>query len=347
MTEISVFFDFSTIRLSFIADVIDPQPDHRAPELAEFQGYPYIGIRDINSDGSINVETARKVKLQAVEKQQQAFRLIAGDIVFCKVGTLGLPKRIQPVPQMALSATLVLIKPKHTVDPQFLYYALDSNPVINQCQLESTGSTRQALGIQQIRRFEVPFVSLNKQKAIASFLDRKTAVIDTLITKKQRLMQLLEEKRVALIKQAVTKGLNSNVLMKNSGSSWIGETPKHWNVRQLKYLCVLQRGFDLPSQDRKEGTFPIYGGGGVTGYHNIAMVQPPGVVTGRYGTVGEVYLVEEPFWPLNTSLYVKEFWGNSPAFVRYLLSVVPIKSYSAVMIYILFQSQFLLEQNKI
>jgi type I restriction enzyme, S subunit len=257
MTDISTFFNFSTIRLSFIADVIDPQPDHRAPALAEKEGYPYVGIRDVNPDGSINIETARKVELEAVKKQEQSFKLIPGDIVFCKVGTLGLPKRIQPVPQMALSATLVLIKPKPTVDSQFLYYALDSNPVINQCQLEATGSTRQALGIQQIRRFDIPFVSLDKQRAIAHFLDRKTAAIDTLIAKKQRLIQLLEEKRIALINQAVTKGLNPNVPMKDSGIPWIGEIPEHWQTLKLKYVSKLYRGkfTHRPRNDPK-----LYGG---------------------------------------------------------------------------------------
>jgi type I restriction enzyme S subunit len=193
-----------------------------------------------------------------------------------------------------------------------------------------TGTAGQKrLSDDYVKDFEVFLPPILEREKIARFLDRKTTLIDTLIAKKQRLIQLLEEKRTALINQAVTKGLNPNAPMKDSGSDWIGETPTHWEVRQLKYLCVLQRGFDLPSQERKEGHYPIYGGGGITGYHNTAMVQAPGIVTGRYGTVGEVYLVEEPFWPLNTSLYVKEFWGNSPTFIKYLLSVIPIKSYSA------------------
>jgi len=116
---------------------------------------------------------------------------------------------------------------------------------------------------------------------------------------------------------------------KEDNIEWIGKIPEHWNATKLKHLCVLQRGFDLPSQDRQEGQFPIYGGGGITGYHSKAMVQPPGVVTGRYGTVGEVFLVNEPFWPLNTSLYVKEFWSNLPEFVRYVLTTLPIETYSA------------------
>ena len=77
---------------------------------------------------------------------------------------------------------------------------------------------------------------MEEQKEIATFLDRKTAAIDTLIAKKQRLIELLEEKRAALINQAVTKGLNPDVPMKDSGVPWIGEISEHWTVSKPKYL---------------------------------------------------------------------------------------------------------------
>jgi type I restriction enzyme S subunit len=193
----------------------------------------------------------------------------------------------------------------------------------------SVSAAQPGLFVESISKIKIPFPPLKEQGKIASFLDRKTAAIARLIEKKKCLIQLLEEKRTALINQAVTKGLNPDIPMKDSGIPWIGEIPAHWEVRQLKYVCVLQRGFDLPSQDRKEGGYPIYSGGGITGYHSKAMVKPPGIVTGRYGTVGEIYFVEEPFWPLNTSLYVREFWNSSPLFVKYLLSILNFKSYSA------------------
>jgi type I restriction enzyme S subunit len=88
-----------------------------------------------------------------------------------------------------------------------------------------------------IGNISLPTLPLESQKLIARFLDRKTATIDTLIAKKQRLIQLLEEKRTALINQAVTKGLNPNAPMKDSGIPWIGEIPEHWEVKKLKWLC--------------------------------------------------------------------------------------------------------------
>lgn len=82
----------------------------------------------------------------------------------------------------------------------------------------------------------------NEQRAIAAFLDRETARIDALIKKKERQIELLQEKRAALISHAVTKGLNPNVKMKNSGIEWLGEIPEHWEVKSIKYLSAIQRG---------------------------------------------------------------------------------------------------------
>lgn len=83
-----------------------------------------------------------------------------------------------------------------------------------------------------------------------------------------------------------------------------------WKHCVLGDLIELKRGYDLPSQSRKDGQFPIVSSSGITGYHAEPKVQGPGVVTGRYGTLGEVFYIEENFWPLNTSLYVRDFKGG-------------------------------------
>lgn len=92
---------------------------------------------------------------------------------------------------------------------------------------------------------------------------------------------------------------------------------------------TLQRGFDLPVQDRLIGSVPVYAANGPVGTHNVARVKGPGVVTGRSGTIGKVHFVEEDFWPLNTSLYVKDFHGNDPKFASLLLRNVGLEKYLA------------------
>lgn len=101
-----------------------------------------------------------------------------------------------------------------------------------------------------------------------------------------------------------------------------------WTREPLGKLATLQRGFDLPSSRRQDGTFPIVSSGGVIGFHSEYKVKGPGVVTGRYGSVGEVFFVENDFWPLNTALWVKDFHGNHHKFIFYLLSFLNFSRFS-------------------
>ena len=92
-----------------------------------------------------------------------------------------------------------------------------------------------------------------------------------------------------------------------------------WRDCTLGDVITLKRGHDLPEKKRVAGPVPVVSSSGITGCHNEAKVNPPGVVTGRYGTIGEVFFVEEPYWPLNTALYVIDYKGNDPRFVAYML----------------------------
>ena len=101
-----------------------------------------------------------------------------------------------------------------------------------------------------------------------------------------------------------------------------------WATLPLGQVVTFQRGYDLPHRARKRGEIPIVSSAGVTDFHDVAMVDHPGVVTGRYGTIGEIFLISEPFWPLNTTLYVRDFHGNDPRFIYYLLQRFDFASFS-------------------
>jgi len=103
---------------------------------------------------------------------------------------------------------------------------------------------------------------------------------------------------------------------------------REWSELPLGDVITLQRGFDLPTQDRKPGKVPVISSSGVSGYHSEIGVKGPGVVTGRYGTIGQVFLVNEDYWPLNTTLWVKDFHGNDPRFTSYLLRTLDFASCS-------------------
>jgi len=101
-----------------------------------------------------------------------------------------------------------------------------------------------------------------------------------------------------------------------------------WVEATLGDVLELKRGYDLPQQHRIEGPIPIISSSGPTGWHTEAMAHPPGVVTGRYGTLGQVFYVTTDYWPLNTTLYVKDFKGNNPLFVSYFLKSFDFFAYS-------------------
>jgi type I restriction enzyme S subunit len=92
-----------------------------------------------------------------------------------------------------------------------------------------------------------------------------------------------------------------------------------WRESRLGDVVILQRGHDLPESQRSQGDVPVVSSSGITGNHNVAKAIAPGVVTGRYGTLGEVFYLDEDYWPLNTALYVTDFKGNNPRFVAYFL----------------------------
>ncbi|KOY00966.1 restriction endonuclease subunit S [Pseudomonas nunensis] len=101
-----------------------------------------------------------------------------------------------------------------------------------------------------------------------------------------------------------------------------------WKEASLGDIIELKRGYDLPKDKRTTGSFPIVSSAGVSDFHSVAMVKGPGVITGRYGTIGEVFYTSEDYWPLNTTLYVRDFKGNDPRFISYFLKTLDFDSYS-------------------
>lgn len=100
--------------------------------------------------------------------------------------------------------------------------------------------------------------SIEEQTSIADYLDKKTSQIDDLIAKKERLIQLLEEEQTAIINQAVTKGLDPNVPMKDSGIEWLGEIPEHWELKRMRFLCDITTGGRDTENREDDGLYPFY-----------------------------------------------------------------------------------------
>ncbi len=139
-----------------------------------------------------------------------------------------------------ITSAYLALKPE-SIDPKYLGYLLRAYDV-SKVFYSMGGGLRQSMKYGDIKRMPLVIPTKAEQSDIASFLDRETAKIDALIAEQQRLIKLLQEKRQAVISHAVTKGLNPNAPMKDSGVEWLGAVPEHWEVKPLKYLANVQTG---------------------------------------------------------------------------------------------------------
>ncbi|WP_264509962.1 restriction endonuclease subunit S [Flavobacterium sp. N1719] len=142
--------------------------------------------------------------------------------------------------------------------PNFLNYLLNSSTLSQLVSIEGRGFTRINLRMEGVQNLPVFFPDKDEQITIANYLDHKTTQIDDLIAKKERLIQLLEEERTAIINQAVTKGLDTTVPMKDSGIEWLGEIPAHWEVKRMRYLSDITTGGKDTENREDDGIYPFY-----------------------------------------------------------------------------------------
>ena len=153
---------------------------------------------------------------------------------------------------------------------------------------------------------------------------------DTLIENNNHRIAILEDMAQSLYHEWFIKFRFPDHEMVELKDSPLGEIPEGWENKRLDDYVVLQRGFDLPKKQRNEdGRIPIYAASGINGYHDVAKVKPPGLVTGRSGTLGVVNLILEDFWPLNTSLWVKEFKNCSAYYGYYLLKSIGLEQFNS------------------
>jgi len=152
---------------------------------------------------------------------------------------------------------------------------------------------------------------LHEQKRIVAILDKAFAAIDEA---KQNTEQNLKNAKELF--ESYLQGV-----FENKGEDW--------EEKKFDEICVLQRGFDLPTKLRNKGNFPLVSSNGITDMIDQWKVKAPGVATGRSGTIGKVHFIKENYWPLNTVLYIKEFHSNYEKCVYHFLKQFDLKKYSS------------------
>jgi len=177
----------------------------------------------------------------ATAEQIAKFTLRAGDTIITKDSETADDIAVAafvPVdlPGVICGYHLSMVRPMPIIDGAFVKRFFDSVYAKSCFAVLANGLTRVGLGQYELNNIELPFPSKTEQVAIAAFLDRETAKIDALVAEQRRLIELLKEKRQAVISHAVTKGLNPDAPMKPSGIEWLGDVPKHWELIAFKHL---------------------------------------------------------------------------------------------------------------
>lgn len=203
-------------------------------------GVPLVRISNLSysgkfdSDNLVFIDTTKAAELERS-------RISKGDVVVGKTGaTIGKSALIKDFDYAIIASSCLKVSPnKNILSSQFLLYSVVSDGFLKTLINISGGSTRDTINIEPFGNLNIALPPCEEQAAIADFLDRKTAKIDALIAEQQRLIELLIEKRQAVISHAVTKGLNPNVPMKESGVEWLGEVPEHWETKRLKQIVEI------------------------------------------------------------------------------------------------------------
>lgn len=211
----------------------------------------------------------------------------------------------------------------------YIFYCLEHkniNPFIK-------GGTRAKLNQSELREILIPNAPEPQQRRIAEIL----STLDETIEQTEALIAKMHQVKAGLMHDLFTRGVTPDGhlrpsreqapdLYKDSPLGWI---PKEWDSKSLGDSFTLQRGFDITQEQQSVGDIPVVSSSGVTSYHSIAMCKGPGVVIGRKGNLGNAYYISGPYWPHDTSLWVKDFHGNDPRFARFFLIWMRLERFDA------------------
>ena len=228
----------------------------------------YIALEHIRSwTGGFSVSQLEG----ALDSQVKHFQV--GDILFGKLRPY-LAKVARPRQKGICSGELLVLRPMADLHGPFLEHRFLSKDAIDLINSSTFGAKMPRAEWEFIRNMQIAVPpDLEEQQAIADFLDRETAKIDTLIEKQERLIELLQEKRIALISHAVTKGLDPSVPMKDSGIEWLGEIPAHWEVKQLGQIGIFRKCNGGTKEDESPDGLPCVRYGDLYTHHNLFIRQ--------------------------------------------------------------------------
>ena len=262
-----------------------------------------------------------------------AFRVRENDILITTRGTIG---KICRVPKKFSEGILHPCIIKFRIDEQKYCYKLlelifnHSGILQKQLNYLSNATTIEVIYSGTLKNLQIPFPPLDEQKKIADFLDEKCGEIDSIRSDILNQIDILNDYKKSVITEAVTKGLNPKVKLKDSGIEWIGKIPEHWEIKPIKTIAKIYNGREV-EEELDENDFDairVFGSGGVFKFTNKSLYEGEAVLFGRKGTIGKPMIVSGAFWTVDTMYYSVCKQGNDNRFLYYILTVFPWEPYT-------------------
>jgi len=308
------------------------------PESDADVSVPYIKALHVNW-GKVNTSDLPEMWANPAEIGQ--FGVKSGDLLVCEGGEAGRAGIVSTLPTPCIIQNALHRVRGKDADVRFLQYVFHAVGSGGWFEVLCNKATIAHFTREKLAELRMPLpLNIDEQRAIAAFLDRETARIDALIEKKQRQIELLREKRTALISHAVTKGLNPNVKMKDSGIEWLGEIPEHWRCLQIKRLSLVKRGasprpIDDPKYFDEEGKYSWVRIADVTASTHYLEVttqrlsplgkslsvplEPGAIFLSIAGSVGKPIITKVKCCIHDGFVYFPQFKGN-PEFLYYIFA---------------------------
>ncbi|HAY5094329.1 TPA: restriction endonuclease subunit S [Escherichia coli] len=227
-----------------------------------------------------------------------------------------------------LSSTMASATLNYPLHMQYYWYLCTA--IESEMRKHANGMGIPHVNGEELKNIHLSIPSITEQKSIAGFLEFETTKISNLIEKQQQLIELLKEKRQVVISHAVTKGLNPDVPMKDSGVKWLGEVPKHWHICKLKWFANLKSGDFITSNSiEPEGNYPVYGGNGLRGYYSYFTHNGEYVLIGRQGALcGNINYAIGKFWASEHAVVVTPNERAVTIWLGELLRIMNLNQYS-------------------
>lgn len=299
------------------------------PEFYDSPDYNWATIADLNS--KIIFDTKNKLSRKGIESSGKkpvkkgsllySFKLSVGKVSFAGE-------------EMYTNEAILAIESNERNCVAFLYYLL---PALLKYNANHNIYGAEIFNQEVINNSKIPLPSLEEQQKIAEYLDYKTAIIDEIIAKKQKLIAALDEKKKSIINDIVTgkkvwngSEFSTPTQVKDSGIQWLGQIPVHWEVYKLKYILNLKSGKTLNAESiSDEGEYPVFGGNGIRGFYteyNTVGIYP---LIGRQGALcGNINYSEGKFWATEHALVVRLKKEGNLNFFGELLRVMNLNQYS-------------------